>query len=612
MAYVSPHEISITNAPWSSRDTEIYTQEQYAYYRSINIDNHDILPHSSFEQVAPLIDFYQSCPSRQQLMPAPYCEEPHETAINAPWPGSVDEFQRQESPDSSIFSSSSSPHAPGEISPRIHIVSYSYGSSATQLPQNLSHQHLYKYEEHVSKWRCGGGDSVIALNQIQRVADEQDVPVNVECLDDFSNGTHPLTYKAESYEYDLDLRYVPDREDSGVGESIRDAESVIYASEKESSSEDDKEYTPRKRQATFRRRGGSQTSSGSTLSRPTNSTTRSPAGRKRDVQTSAGHKRKRRTPTPSDLKPKPFTCCLYKYGCKATFPTKNEWKRHVATKHIQANNWRCDICIVGIVDGMERYNDFNRKDLFTQHLRRMHREGTKNGVVPTKESGIPPVTDETMGQHQERCHSTGEGSWEKRMEHVGKHLEEDRTLGKDPTGWRPDARLEKYLEEEGLVERRGNSWVLGDGITRREELDDEENDRLAPTMAGLNGPLSTRLIFRSRWRDARFTIVGNLSDLPSAAYRSVGNVQERIAGSPGHQEAMGKRGTKGNGYRADWVTSNESCEEVWYCDVLIFSAWMFVFAMANTQTALIFAHEHHRSAVGRKEIDGMIAVLHVE
>ncbi|KAI4122874.1 MAG: hypothetical protein LQ347_006351, partial [Umbilicaria vellea] len=104
---------------------------------------------------------------------------------------------------------------------------------------------------------------------------------------------------------------------------------------------------------------------------------------------------------------RPFVCTFGPYGCPSRFGSKNEWKRHVSSQHIQLGIWRCDqgdcvpqsfsphrrspssttgkrrgakasdpddIIVVGVgaPDSAAGFNEFNRKDLFTQHLRRMH------------------------------------------------------------------------------------------------------------------------------------------------------------------------------------------------------------------------------------------------
>ena len=63
-----------------------------------------------------------------------------------------------------------------------------------------------------------------------------------------------------------------------------------------------------------------------------------------------------------------FPCTFATYGCPSTFTSKNEWKRHVQTQHMRLGFWRCDQC----PDVHCKPNDFNRKDLFIQHVRRMH------------------------------------------------------------------------------------------------------------------------------------------------------------------------------------------------------------------------------------------------
>ena len=54
--------------------------------------------------------------------------------------------------------------------------------------------------------------------------------------------------------------------------------------------------------------------------------------------------------------------CPYS-ACEAASRRKNEWKRHLVTKHLCHVEWHCDIC---------SDRAFNRTDLFRQHIRRMH------------------------------------------------------------------------------------------------------------------------------------------------------------------------------------------------------------------------------------------------
>ncbi|KAI4149707.1 MAG: hypothetical protein L6R39_002432, partial [Caloplaca ligustica] len=176
---------------------------------------------------------------------------------------------------------------------------------------------------------------------------------------------------------------------------------------------------------------------------------------------------------------RPFVCSFRRYGCTSRFGSKNEWKRHVSSQHLCPGIYRCDIggCIprpapksppssrshAHLNDSHARPaeehqqatdhspNDFNRKDLFTQHLRRMHRPGA-SASRPTKDafdSGLeairqrcwiplrdspPKSTCPYCAPHPSRPsapnnspHSTnqvyrpvvfeGMGSWDERMEH---------------------------------------------------------------------------------------------------------------------------------------------------------------------------------------------------
>jgi len=173
-----------------------------------------------------------------------------------------------------------------------------------------------------------------------------------------------------------------------------------------------------------------------------------------------------------------FPCPLASYGCSSGFSSKNEWKRHVSTQHIKLHFWRCDLCppTADPNDPSTLYfNDFNRKDLFTQHLRRMH-AAPSNGLPA---SDTFPVNEDNLSSHQTRCLQslrkapkesccpfcdrtfTGPSSWEERMEHVGRHLEKGASF--DNTQNR-DYKLEGYLLKEGLITREDDGhWAIGNG-----------------------------------------------------------------------------------------------------------------------------------------------------
>lgn len=181
----------------------------------------------------------------------------------------------------------------------------------------------------------------------------------------------------------------------------------------------------------------------------------------------------------STVHTRPFTCTFKLYGCPATFGSKNEWKRHVSTQHLRLGIWRCDLetCLPtqrddGASDAI--YNDFNRKDLFTQHIRRMHaphascsaqdKEAFNTSLEcaakrclmdirnppPYSVCGFCTLEQETVFQ--------GMGSWEARMEHVGRHLESGHG---ETQQWREDVQLREWMVQEGLIEKMADGqWRL--------------------------------------------------------------------------------------------------------------------------------------------------------
>jgi hypothetical protein len=210
-----------------------------------------------------------------------------------------------------------------------------------------------------------------------------------------------------------------------------------------------------------------------------------------------------------------FPCPLAPYGCTASFGAKNEWKRHAATQHFRLGFWRCDLCppetktLNSHKSGSTSrktsnnpitYNDFNRKDLFVQHVRRMHpdsipllatnttttssktnRKNTSTRKRPCpKPSASAPIS---LNHLAARCHRLshslpppecfcvfcGEGfqsgaqGLESRLEHMGKHMDTRRKEGKEPVGveeWRADEGLEGWLLACGVLARERGGLVV--------------------------------------------------------------------------------------------------------------------------------------------------------
>lgn len=181
----------------------------------------------------------------------------------------------------------------------------------------------------------------------------------------------------------------------------------------------------------------------------------------------------------STVHTRPFTCTFKLYGCPATFGSKNEWKRHVSTQHLRLGIWRCDLatCLPNQREDVVSeviYNDFNRKDLFTQHIRRMHapqascstleREAFNTSLERAAKRCLmdirspPPCSVCGFCNSEQETVFQGIGSWEARMEHVGRHLESGHG---EKQQWREDVQLREWMLQEGLIEKAADGqWRL--------------------------------------------------------------------------------------------------------------------------------------------------------
>jgi hypothetical protein len=183
---------------------------------------------------------------------------------------------------------------------------------------------------------------------------------------------------------------------------------------------------------------------------------------------------------------RPFRCTFLFAGCTQTFATKNEWKRHVATQHIQHKIWRCDFPSCSD----RKAATFNRKDLFGQHLRRMHVPDSAKNEHKSKGSHWLQFVNSEIPKIQERCCTInrplpersscgfchkefhGEGSWEDRMEHVGLHYENAIANAEnlEPSAWTPDRHLIEYALREDLVHRHSDGTYTLVNTLRREQV----------------------------------------------------------------------------------------------------------------------------------------------
>jgi hypothetical protein len=200
---------------------------------------------------------------------------------------------------------------------------------------------------------------------------------------------------------------------------------------------------------------------------------------------------------------RPFPCAFSFAGCTSTFGSKNEWKRHIASQHLCLTYYRCSSCPQSTVEG--KGNEFNRKDLFTQHLRRMHAPFAIKKAIAKGDSKLQLEWETHVKEMQASCLVTrryppprsacpkadcsnvfeGAGSWDDWTEHVGRHMEkgEASRLGVDRL-------LAKWALDEGIIERKedGEYKLCGteregpppgyhsDGAAPKKEVDERMED----------------------------------------------------------------------------------------------------------------------------------------
>lgn len=405
---------------------------------------------------------------------------------------SSSDMYRNASPDCTSISGTSS-YASQNDAPSPHAYhTTSYGSPT----DFFHHSQPYHNYEQFSDVRYTSGSSInpkeveYAPQEPEPTIEEADTDIEQEATIE----SEEVSIKSEAV---LDTTYSREYTDSGIGNSVRDAESVQpEPADSKDESTSDEDYSPTKRDGKRRR------STQHTARAPRR---RSGVGRKDaavgiPTQNKPGRKPRAASKVKIDScqdDHRSFPCPLAAYSCSSTFSSKNEWKRHVSTQHIKLGFWRCNLCAptTDPSDGSCYYNDFNRKDLFTQHLRRMH-AAQGSGARHMKEH---PVNEDNISDHQTRCylqlrqapqHSicpiagcdrefNGPASWDERMEHVGRHLEKDKKNGADifdVHSWKVDTALEQYLMNEDLIVWEHGTWKIGDGKLRRVDSESSDDD----------------------------------------------------------------------------------------------------------------------------------------
>ncbi|KAF1842679.1 uncharacterized protein K460DRAFT_378008 [Cucurbitaria berberidis CBS 394.84] len=424
----------------------------------------------------------------------------HDRHYEQQWP-SADYF-RDVSPDQTSASGNSSQTTQNELRSPHTYHPIPYGSPTEYSQSALPYPSTERFHDasYMSEMAALGGS--ISLRELEYEHPEPEPVIeetdHVDLKQEAVCGHDHKTVKMEttsSYKY----------ADSGIGNSVRDAESVQPIDLYEEPASDSDYSPPSSRSGKRRRSSASNGCSGRAqkrrgLGRPKESHVTSPPSSTRLPKRPRGASNVSRVAIEANAQPddrRPFPCPLAAYGCMSNFSSKNEWKRHVSTQHVKLGYWRCDLCPPTTDPSDEQtfyYNDFNRKDLFTQHLRRMHAAPKDHSSRNQKEY---PVNEENLPGHQTRCFLSlrtppqqsiclfcnvtfdGPTSWEERMEHVGRHLEKDRKKGLDMfdfAAWNMDQGLERYLLDEGLIVREKGEWKIGNGKPRRHTAVGSDNE----------------------------------------------------------------------------------------------------------------------------------------
>lgn len=124
-----------------------------------------------------------------------------------------------------------------------------------------------------------------------------------------------------------------------------------------------------------------------------------------------------------------FPCLLQRYGCKAVLTSRNEWKRHIATLHMKMDSWLCNI--QGCVSSKQKFS-FYRKDLFVQHLKRLHAFRDEELLNQTASSCYKRWREPPSMAVCTHCSSdslsgktfSGPDAWGLSLDHVAGHLKQ--------------------------------------------------------------------------------------------------------------------------------------------------------------------------------------------
>ncbi|VUC22643.1 unnamed protein product [Clonostachys rosea] len=183
-----------------------------------------------------------------------------------------------------------------------------------------------------------------------------------------------------------------------------------------------------------------------------------------------------------------YSCAFQFAGCHERFATKNEWKRHVNTRHTVCSVYVCsyDQCSHENDDSVRRqpkYIDvrgqqFNRKDLRNSHVIRMHHYPGSN--VCSRKAWEAKLNDLLEEAPHQRCSPPtymecpspgcggvtfeGDTAWDQRMEHIARHMEKAASGEEEGIviGGDNDRTLIEWASssEAGVLKRVDDQWEV--------------------------------------------------------------------------------------------------------------------------------------------------------
>ena len=210
--------------------------------------------------------------------------------------------------------------------------------------------------------------------------------------------------------------------------------------------------------------------------------------------------------------------CVFAFaGCNTLWKSKNEWKRHAMTQHLVLESYCCRLCKRDdsttangglasashakgkgksgkntawmMVDG-QMGQVFNRKDLFTQHVKRMHEATfTKQCGKSGNQARDKGFEDWIKMQQEEARFRTGREAlntsvcpkpgcgykfngikgWDDRLEHIWKHLDVEGTSDFDIG----DGGMREWAVNNRIVVNLGDRLVLKDHVVEVRASDED-------------------------------------------------------------------------------------------------------------------------------------------